>query len=124
MFMGDSWGGLARTGGVLGLVLLAASCASTPKVNWDDRVGDYTYDQTVLEMGPPERSSELSDGTRVADWLTKRGSTLSFGVGTGYYGGRSGLSVGQSVSSGPSGQYLRLTFNPEGVLSAWEKLWR
>jgi hypothetical protein len=100
------------------------SCASTPKVDWNSRVGNFTFDQAVLEIGPPERSSELSDGSKVAEWFVRAGSSMSFGVGTGYYGGSSSVGVGQTVSSGRSGHYLRLTFDPEGVLTAWERFRR
>jgi hypothetical protein len=109
---------------VLGILLLGISCASTPKVDWDSRVGSYTFDQAVLELGPPERASDLSDGTKVAEWFLKRGSSMSFGVGTGFYGSSSSVGVGQSVSSGPSGQFMRLTFDSGGVLTRWEKIWR
>ncbi len=119
-----SWWTAVRATGVLALVCMAVSCASTPKVDWNSRMGRYTFDQAVLDMGPPERSSELSDGTKVAEWFVRAGSSMSFGVGTGYYGSGSGVGVGQSVTSGRSGQYLRLTFNTEGVLAAWEKVWR
>jgi hypothetical protein len=124
MLMARSWLAGVKTGAVLGVLLLAISCASTPKVDWDSRVGSYTFDQAVLEMGPPERSSDLSDGSRVAEWFLKPGSTMSVGLGTGYYGRGGGVGVGQSVSSGRSGQYMRLTFDPEGVLSHWDKVWR
>jgi hypothetical protein len=109
---------------VLGLVMMVAGCASGPKVDWDSRVGSYTFDQAVLEMGPPERSSDLSEGTKVAEWFIRAGSSMSFGVGTGFYGSGGGVGVGQSVSSGRSGQYLRLTFDSAGVLTHWEKVWR
>jgi hypothetical protein len=116
--------GLSRVILVLGGILMFAGCASGPKVDWDSRVGNYTFDQAVLEMGPPERSSELSDGSKVAEWFIRAGSSMSFGVGTGFYGSGGGVGVGQSVSSGRSGQYLRLTFDPEAVLRHWEKVWR
>ena len=115
---------MAKVVAVLGMLLLGISCASTPRVDWDSRVGSYTFDQAVLEMGPPERATDLSDGTKVAEWFLKRGSSMSFGVGTGFYGGSSSVGVGQSVSSGPSGQFLRLTFDTGGVLARWEKIRR
>ena len=62
-----------------------AGCASTPKVDWDSRVGIFTYDQVVAEMGPPDKSSKLSDGSTVAEWFVKKNSNVSFGVGTGFY---------------------------------------
>src|SRR2546421_12998193 len=52
---------LADVGRALGTWLLTgwlmAGCASTPKVDWNSRVGIFTYDQVVAEMGPPDKSS-------------------------------------------------------------------
>src|SRR6266536_4313500 len=89
---------------------LLAGCASTPKVDWNSGVGNFTYDQAVAEMGPPDKSTKLSDGSTVADWFIKQNSRVAFGVGTGFYSGGSSVGVGQSISQAPSGQYLRLTF--------------
>jgi len=124
MLMERSGLAVAKVVALLGMLVLAISCASTPKVDWESRVGTYTFDQAVLELGPPERASDLSDGTKVAEWFLKRGSSMSIGVGTGFYGSSSRVGVGQSVSSVPSGQYLRLVFDAGGVLSRWEKVWR
>src|SRR6185503_19674983 len=82
-------------------VWLLAGCASTPKVDWNARVGNFTYDQAVAEMGPPDKSTKLSDGSTVADWITRKSSGLSFGLGTGYssYGRGSGTSTGVGVAA-------------------------
>ncbi|MBI2947133.1 MAG: hypothetical protein HYY23_05770 [Verrucomicrobia bacterium] len=101
---------------------LCVGCASTPKADWNSRIGNYTYDQAVLEMGPPNKSTKLTDGTTVADWFIKPSSGLSFGVGTGFYGRHSAVSVGQSIGTSPSGSYWRLTFAPDGKLSQWERV--
>jgi hypothetical protein len=93
-------------------------CASTPKVDWAARVGNYTYDQAVVELGPPDKSATLTNGTRVAEWVqraSQRGS-VSFYGGTGFYGGGSGVSVGTGVSPRPADRALRLTFDQEGRL--------
>jgi hypothetical protein len=107
----------------LGLCLLLLGlygCATTPKIDWTSRVGTYTYDEAVLELGPPDKSAELSDGSLVAEWYTRRaGPSLSFGVGTGYYGSSTAVSVGQSVGTTPHGRVLRLTFGPDGILRSW-----
>ena len=55
--------------------LMFAGCV-TQKINWSERVGNYTYDQAVLELGPPDKSARLTDGTVVADWLTRRAQTV------------------------------------------------
>ena len=49
----------------LGIALSA--CKSTPKIDWNGRVGNYTYDQAVMELGPPDKTATLSDGK---PWLT------------------------------------------------------
>jgi hypothetical protein len=105
-------------------VLAVAGCSSTPKVDWNARIGVYTYDQAVMELGPPDRTTQLSDGSRVADWFERRGSTMSVGVGTGFYGPRSGVAVGQTVRPGGAGVFLRLTFDAAGVLVRWERVRR
>ena len=116
---------LADVGRAVGTLLLTgwlmAGCASTPKVDWNSRVGSFTYDQVVAEMGPPDKSSKLSDGSTVAEWFVKKDSTVSFGVGTGFHSGGS-VGVGQSIGTSPSGQFLRLTFGADGKLTKWERV--
>ena len=106
------------------LVMLNAGCASTPKPDWNQRVGNYTFDDAVRELGPPVNSTRLQDGSTVAEWFLKYGSQMSFGFGTSVYGGGGGVGVGQSVTAPPKGHYLRLIFGPEGKLQSWEKFQR
>lgn len=99
--------------------LLVTGCQSTPKVDWNSRVGTYTFDQAVIDMGPPDKSSKLSDDSLVAEWAVGRPSGgISFGIGTGYSSGHAGVGVGQAVSTGGSQRFLRLTFGPDGRLTA------
>ncbi len=104
------------------LALLLAGCASTPKADWNSRVGSYPYDQAVAEMGPPDKSAKLSDGSTVAEWFIKHNSSVAFGVGTGFYSRGSSIGVGQTVGTSPSGEYLRLTFGADGKLTRWERV--
>jgi len=103
---------------------LLAGCA-TKKTDWNGRVGSYTYDQAVTEMGPPDKQTKLSDGKTVAEWITRRsgGSGLSIGVGGGSYGSHGGMGVGvsQSVGSGGGERGLRLVFDMDGKLTSWSK---
>lgn len=105
--------------------LLVAGCSTTKKVDWNSRVGSYTYDQAVTEMGPPDKQAKLSDGKTVAEWITHRsgGGGLSLGVGGGSYGSHGGMGVGmsQSVGSGGSERGLRLVFDTDGKLTSWSK---
>jgi hypothetical protein len=105
---------------------LVAGCASTPKVDWNARVGHFTYDQAVAELGPPDKSTKLSDGSTMADWITRKSSSVSLGLGTGYshYGGGVGTSTGVGVVApvGSTGDHLlRLTFGADGKLKQWSK---
>ena len=64
-----------RTGGKWLAMMLAALVLAgcvTQKIDWPARVGNYTHDQAVTELGPPDKSAKLTDGTVVADWLTHR----------------------------------------------------
>ena len=106
------------------LTSLNPGCASTPKPDWDQRVGNYTFDDAVRELGPPVSSVRLQDGTTVAEWFLKYGPQMSFGFGTSSYGGGGAVGVGSGVTTPPKGHFLRLTFGPDGKLQSWEKFKR
>jgi hypothetical protein len=106
---------------LLFFVAAVGGCKSTPKVDWSSRVGNYTYDQAVAELGSPDKTAKLSDGNTVADWIKHSGGGMSFGVGTGYSSGHSAVGVGQSVGSGYPDKVLRLTFGPDNKLLSWSK---
>ena len=76
---------LARTFVLLLAGVLLAGCAATKKIDWGSRVGNYTFDQAVIDLGPPDKQAKLSDGSTVAEWRTSRGQTYAF-VPTGFYG--------------------------------------
>lgn len=87
---------------LLAVALLLVGCATTGQVDWNKRVGSYTYDQAIVELGPPDKQSKLSDGRTVAEWVSR-----SIGSGEG----RSG--------PGTAGRGLRLTFGTDGRLAIW-----
>ena len=102
-----------------------AGCKSTPTVDWDGRVGSYTYDQAVTDLGPPNTRAKLSNGCTIAEWITRRSSGSGFSFGTGYISGGGGtatsVGIGQSAGFGDDDQTLRLTFGTNHVLTAWSK---
>ncbi len=109
---------------ILALAILVpgfAGCATTKQVDWNSRVGNYTYDQAVVDMGPPDKEARTSDGQTVAEWITSRAGGGSISIGTGFYGRRSGMVVGQSVGSGHQVRATRLTFGADGRLISWLK---
>jgi hypothetical protein len=109
------------TAGVLAMAL--AGCA-TNKIDWAARVGTYTLDQAKLDLGPPDKEAKLSDGTVVAEWLTRRGYYYSHPIG-GFYGPYGPWCYGPFypgyIDSYSPDYYLRLTFGPDGRLTAWKK---
>ncbi|MGD0744133.1 MAG: hypothetical protein ABSA45_03165 [Verrucomicrobiota bacterium] len=96
-------------------------CKTTRPIDWNSRVGTYTFDQAVTELGPPDKQTTLSDGKLVAQWITHRNGGTSFGVGTGFYTGGVGVGVGQNVGSGYRDRILTLTFGTNSVLAAFSK---
>ena len=110
--------------------LAMAGCASSSKpdpktVNWSERVGTYTYEQAMADLGKPAVVGESSEG-KTAEWVLHRSSGMSFGfgVGGGSFGSSSGagVGVGTSVSPPPHGESLRLNFDKDGKLKEWTKV--
>lgn len=101
-------------------ITLFAGCA-TNRVDWSSRIGHYTSDQAIIDMGPPDKTAVLSDGRKVYEWVSRYNNNSNVAVATGF-GGYPG-SVGFIQTTGP--QYyeskLRLTFTTNNVLSAWSK---
>jgi hypothetical protein len=111
---------------ILALVFVfLTGCQSTPPVDWGSRVGTYTYDQAVTDLGPPDKQAKLDDGKTVAEWITHRGGGSGLSVGTGFFSGGGGsavgVGVGQSIGSGYPDKVLKLTFGTDRKLVAWSK---
>ena len=106
------------------LAVLLGGCA-TRKIDWSARVGTYTFDQAVAELGPPDKQAKLTDATLVAEWLTHRSYRQVYATG-GYYGvPYGGMAAPPIIVDTYSPDYfLRLTFGPDGRLQAWKKLVR
>ena len=93
------------------LILLLSGCATT-KIDWNSRVGNYTYDDAIAELGVPDRDATLSDGSIVGEWLRGRGGAY----GTTHYSRYSRFHT-YDVHEFPD-RYLRLTFGPDRQLRA------
>src|ERR1700756_4901972 len=94
------------------LLLALTGCATSPLINWDGRVGNYSYQLALADLGTPDSSTALSNGDLVADWVTREGhpGTLAFGAPP-YFGPPSAWEspVPQTVPPTPN-YHLRLTF--------------
>jgi hypothetical protein len=119
------WWRLNEAGRLLSVVLLGllvGGCA-TQKIHWPERVGTYNLDQAVLEFGPPDKQAKLTDGTIVAEWLTRRGSNHLY-VSSGYFPYWSGSPYSTYVDTYTPDYFLRLTFDPAGLLKSWKQFTR
>jgi hypothetical protein len=100
------------------VLCLAPGCESYGRADWKSRVGTYTYDDAVKELGPAERKETTSDGVLVAEWLLSEprvyGTTHRYG-----WGWRGGWAT--DVESFP-GSFLQLQFGPDHKLSSWKKI--
>ncbi len=112
---------------LMGLLFLPATGCATHRVDWDARVGTYTFDDAVRELGPPDKSAGLTDGSTVADWITIHGARMASSYTGGWhpYGpyGWTGPSYVMVDPPGPD-RILRLTFDPQGKLASWKKLYQ
>lgn len=123
MKMPFTWAGMSLL--ICLLLALATGCATSKnKIDWNSRVGTYTYDQAVLDMGPPAKEAKLQDGTVVAEWMTQRGYTDAY-YPPYYYPYRHryyGPTFATPMVSTYPDVFLRLTFNPDKKLVAWKKV--
>jgi hypothetical protein len=102
-------------------MFLSAGCTTT-RVDWASRVGVYTFDNAVVDLGPPDKQAKLQDETVVAEWMTTRGGTFMYpspGYGYHYQYWDSTPPLPRYIDS--PDYYLRLTFGPDGRLQAWKK---
>jgi hypothetical protein len=98
-----------------------AGCQTAKPVDWNSRIGIYTFDQAVTELGPPDKQARLSDGKTVAEWITHRSGGSGLSVGTGFYSGDVGVGMSHSVGQGYRDKVLNLTFDRDNKLATWSK---
>jgi len=101
-------------------VAFIAGCKTMPQVDWNSRVGAYTYNQAVADMGQPDKQAKLNDGKTVDQWITLHGNN-GFFVGGGYGSGSYGVGSGQNLGQTYKDHVLELTFGPDGKLVSWAK---
>ena len=103
--------------------LWLVGCA-TPQVDWTARIGVYTYEQAVLDYGPPDKQIRLQDGTTVAEWLIRHGYAQTY-VPLVYgppYGYGYPYPYPAYVTSYSPAYYLRLIFGPNNRLVSWKNI--
>lgn len=101
-------------------IAFIAGCKTMPQVDWNSRVGTYTFDQAITEFGQPAKQAKLNDGKTVDQWITLHGSN-GFSAGGGYGNGNYGMGGSQNLGQTYKDHVLELTFGPDGKLVSWAK---
>ena len=112
--------------------LILTGCASP--VDWNARVGVYTYHQAVSDYGRPISVTTLKDGSTMAEWKTRRSAAIAapgpnlYGPGSyngpyqrGYYYGYYGPGWPNYSTTHIPAKFLRLEFGADGRLKAWKE---
>src|SRR5579884_2425828 len=111
---------------MLMVFLTSCSTAKSPLVNWDKRIGNYSYALALQDLGKPLHSTTLSDGTIVADWRIRKSETGTPDTsepGTGdptVTPTRPDNPIPLGTAPAPN-EYLRLTFGSDQKLTGWKK---
>jgi len=108
--------------GLLGLLVITG--CSSGKTDWPARVGNSTYDNAVKELGPPDKTETLSDGSRVADWFVTRRGGMTVSLGLASFGGNTAVGTGTTLGTVGARPTLRLTFGADGKLVSAQELGR
>ena len=101
-------------------VTLFTGCATT-QTNWNSRIGTYTYDQAVIDLGPPDKQAKLDDGRTVAEWISRYNNGGNTAIVSGLYGSPGGLGFIQTTGPQYYESKLQLIFTPNNILTAWSK---
>jgi hypothetical protein len=110
----------------MSMLVLLTGCRTATLANWNSRIGSYTYDLALVDLGVPERSVKLKDGSLVADWVTRRSTPGTVGIAQTGNGTTPPFwynPVPNTILPTPA-HYLRLTFDSDQKLAAWEKFER
>ena len=104
------------------LGLIGAGCQALQQVDWDGRIGQFSYEQAVAELGRPDGETKLAGGLRRVEWITNSGASAGRTLtGAGYRRATLGvLPLEPTEIHRLRDRYLRLTFDKAGRLVAWE----
>ncbi len=94
---------------------------TTGKNQWALRVGHYTLEQALLELGPPAKSALLLDGEVMVEWVTPtEGNVKPNGPNQEWPGHYHSGVAGVSPTPSFPASHLRLTFAPDETLTDWK----
>ncbi|HEX3800581.1 MAG TPA: hypothetical protein VH413_17950 [Verrucomicrobiae bacterium] len=106
----------------LGCILVG--CASSTAA-WNNRIGKYTLSQARTELGKPNSEKSSPDGGTSIEWLTHpAGPPPTTGFAGALRVGGVDQDFRQPMPQQSRSEYLRLTFDSNGVLENWSRVYR
>ncbi len=94
---------------------------STASVNWDKRVGVYSWQDALTELGPPARVADLAGGVKAAEWITPRTTGLPTAASTHSSLRAASIDASPNYGNTAPDKVLRLSFTPDGKLIDWDR---
>ena len=98
------------------LCVALAGCVSAPEVDWNTRLGSYTRDMALGDLGQPTRTQTLSDGRELLEWARVSATQNSWSNQT-----VSRESIYNDTPGAAPNRVLHLTFGPDGKLVDWNR---
>jgi len=102
--------------GITLCVALGGCVNAPPQEDWDSRLGSYTREMAVADLGEPSQRHNLSDGSEVFEWIRIVASQNSL-PGQQVYRD----SIYNDTPGATPNRVLLLTFGPDGKLVDWSR---
>jgi len=97
---------------------IGAGCAAQD-ANWNRRVGNFTYQQAVGELGPPATRETLADGRVTVEWVSRYSASASSPeMDNNFYDHSASFA---HTDDATRESRLRLTFTTNNILTSWSK---
>lgn len=96
-------------------------CVAPASVNWDQRIGTYTWDEAVTEFGPPTRVTDETGGVKAAEWIRPRMQVEPVAPPPPTYERGEPVDPAQSYGTTAPDKILKLSFTPDGKLMDWKR---
>ena len=111
------------SGVFLSICFYLNGCAGTGGIDWDKRIGNYSYDDMRSDYGEPWKTEVAADGSKTCDWavyIRQSWHTHTDYVHDEY---RNDFPIaGERDPSGGMDYFYHMTFDRKGLLLKWQKV--
>lgn len=105
-------------------VFVGGGCASLEPIDWNERIGNYRASEAKDELGPPDETEDLPNGYVIATWIDRSSPIRQPAPASSTFydpqaDDQTGITLGsETARTGWPG--LSLTFDDQGVMTAWQ----